>query len=384
MKNLHSLKLQEVSLVPKGANGKTFVVVKEAPTEANQVSFMKGLRKILKSFGKKPDEQGDGNMGEGLSREAQTALEATGRILAPHKDEITDAHMDAVQQHIGIPSGGSEEGGEDGAGEGDDDVKPEHMQGGKEAAEKAYKDYMTKLGYQKYPEGKLTMKSKKPMDNMDDEDDEDEEAEKARKADEMAEMARKEKMAKENILKEDGSLNLAAIPEEMRPFAEVIAKQQADSATKLKAAEDKSVKLEKELSDNKIAQRKSEIVAKAASFTNLSQPDTVMMLELADAAGKEKFDAIVKGLEANDKQIGESRLFGEIGSSSASHGGGAGGSDIMSKIEKSVADIVQKSAGSEHPISKEQAMADYLSSPDGMKLYEQEKTRRQAAHPSGA
>lgn len=389
MKQLHSLRATEVSLVPKGANGKRFAILKEQEehdlsvkkaieqVKSTPASMIDKIKKALKSFGQKPEEGGEAGAqgGQQLSREAQTALEATGRILLPHKDEITDAHLDAVQEQIGIGSGtgqGPDENAEQDAEEGT--VKPADMSGAMEAAKKAYKEHLEKLGYQKYPEGELTMKAKKPGSEMEpDEDD-------AEGEDDEGDDVSKENKTVLPVMKEDGSLNLAAVPEEMRPFMEVVSKEMIASKGRADAAEQRAVKLEKQLSDNQIASRKAEIATIAKGLTNLDTAHVAKVLEKFDG-DKEGFDSVLKGFEAQNAQAAESGLFKTIGSAMSDKAGGQS-SDIMSKVEKAVGEIVQKSTESGKPITKEQAMTDYLMKHP--ELYEQEKGRRAAAHPSGA
>ncbi len=395
MKNrLHTLRAKEVSVVPRGAINRPFTVLKEADAPDAEVkkaieavhatppSVIEKIKKVLKSFAKKPDSNdGEAMVGDGLDREAQVALEAVGRILAPHKDQITDAHMDAVQEQVGIQgdSGGD---GDDGQGGGDTDeeidVKPADLKKAQDVAMKAYGEEMQKLGYQKYPEAELTMKGKKKFPSGEKDDDEEDDAE----GDEEDDQVSKENtQVQKPILKEDGSINLDAVPAEMRPFAEVIAKQQAATATELKATKEQNVKLEKELADNKASNRKAEIGRIADGFKNLQKEHVTTVLELADGAGKEKFDAVLKGFEAQDKQAGESReIFKSIGS--AQSRGPAGADGKYDLVTKAVEQIVQKSAEAGKPITKEQAEAQYLE--QNPAAYTQYKEQRQALRPDGA
>lgn len=361
MKRLHSLKSGEVSLVPAGANNKRFLVLKEQKETVelpeSAPSLVEKIKKVLKSFAKKPDES-DGK-GPALSREAHTALEATARILAPHKDEITDDHLDAIQEEIGIGGGSHEE-----SEEGEDDVKPEHMKQAKEKAEKAYKEEMEKLGYQKYPEAELAMKSKK-KDNEEEEEEEEEEVGKEAKP----------------ILKEDGSVNLEAVPTEMRPFVEHITKSMDASKSRAEAAEQRAVKLEKELTDNKAAFRKTQLESIAKGFECLNPEDSLLQLEIADSAGSEKFARVLKILEGQNSQMKESKVFASIGSPMSSSTSTA---DSFSKVEKAIEGLVQKSAEKGQAITKEQAMNEFYASPEGQRLYAIEKQARQAARHDGA
>jgi hypothetical protein len=372
MKELRKLKASEVSLVPQGANGKTFAVLKESPRASKpspqatgMAAIMERVKKAVKSFGKKDDTRDAEEMiGDGLSREAQTALNATALILAPHKDEITDEHMDAIQAEVGIEGGGE-----------DGNVKPEHMKEAKAVAEKAYEDHMKKMGYQQYPQGELTMKGKNSAPDMGGDDDDDDE---------------EEDVGKEKVLKEDGSINLDAVPAEMRPFMEVVQKSMdiskaaiLDANKRVEAAEAKSVVLEKALTDTKVANRKSEIATIAKEFVHLDKGLVQTSLELADGVSTAKFDEVLKSFKAQETIIKDS-AFRTFGSDAPSVGGAAGSNDMMSKVEKAVEGIVIKSAEKGVTITKEQAMADFIISPAGKEMYSQEKAQRQNSRHDGA
>ena len=345
-------------------------------------SIVARIAKVVKSFGAKPEGEAENTAPsiEALSPAAQTAVKAVGRILAPHKDEITDAHLDAIQAEVGIMGSGDEgsenvgcdcegaqtcpeckEGSSDS--EGESNVKPEHIASGQEVMQKAYKEHMEKLGYKegKYPNPEITMKSgkKKPSDESegDDESENDDEEEET-----VSKTA-------QPILKEDGSLNLEAVPAEMRPAFEVIAKAQVAAEGRAKAAEEKAAGLEKVLKEEAVKTRKAEIVAKAEGFKNLSKDHSVMMLEMADGAGAEKFETVCKALEVQDKQIADGKLFSEIGSSRSNQAGG----DNWSKIEKAAEGIVQKANGN---LTQAQAIAQFLDTPEGTEMYNQHQASR--------
>lgn len=243
-------------------------------------------------------------------------------------------------------------------------IKSEHMESAQKAANEAMKEHLKKLGYEKYPETKLTMKTEETKKA-----DDDEAAAAAKKKKEED-----DKVSKEAILKEDGSLNLNAVPAEMRPVFEVIAKQQAAFETRAKAAEVRAEGLEKVLKENKDSSRKAEIVRKSSEFKNLNQEDVAKTLELADKVSTEEFDRVHKMFLAQDKQIGEGKLFGTIGSAQSVLKGGA--ADAWSKIEAAATTVVEKSAGK---VSKEQAIASFMETSEGQRLY----AEHQASRPNG-
>lgn len=396
MKRLKDLKTREVSLVPQGANGKRFAVVKEHVEPSRDRGVVASIKNVVKAFGKKPDPKPaptgnpqqqpkpghdpsiqDTAAAPELTPQAQTALEAVGRILAPHKEEITDGHVDAIQAAVGIPSAG--EGQDDGAGSGEDqnegeegDVKPEHLKEASDAAEKAFNQRLSKLGYAKYPETKLTMKGNLAPSHMDSEDgddgDDDEEDE----------------MEKEAIAKAIEE----AVAKAKASFDEAIQKSASDNAAALKAANERADKLEKALLSQAENGRKIEIATIAKEFVNVGVDYAQTVLELADkdvtkaADGTTKFDTILKGLRSQEAMAKESKLFSVLGSPQSDIANGAQ-QDIMAKIAKGGETVVQKNANGE-PITKEQAEADFLNSPEGQRLYAVEKARRQNAHPLGA
>lgn len=364
-----------------GANKKRFLVTKEMTTvdRAKMVEqvrnaepgLMARIAKVLKSFTGKPEEGGkdkaESVLAE-LSLPAQTAVKAVGRIIGPHKDEITDDHLDAIQEAVGIGAGTHDEGSE-GTG-GDEDVKPEHMESGKEAMKKAYKEHMSKLGYAKYPEPEFTMKSGKKnpaseeADTTSAHDDDDEEG------DDVSKTA-------QPITKEDGSLNLEAVPAEMRPALEVIAKAQVAAESRAKDAVAKLETVTKELdatkatlSETRASTRRAEIVAKAASFKNLAQEDVVKTLSLADKDSPAEFERVTKMFESQDALIAQGNVFKELGSG---HTGSSGSMDAWAKIEKSAEGIVQKSTT---PITKAQAIDQFIQTTEGRALYQQHQASR--------
>lgn len=375
MKRLTNLDPNEVSLVPVGANQKRFLVLKEGNDLENKIEkaspkvLERVLKAIVKAFGKKDgNDEAINEKLDGLSPAAQTAARAIGRIAAPHADELKGEHVEAVLQDAGIDGVGVETESPGGS----KTVKPEHMKSAKEAAESAYKEHMKKLGYQKYPEGKLQMKevtdnaekAKKPGDE-DEEDDEDEQ--------EKAAKAKKEKTMKE-FIKADGTVDLQAIAKsgDADPVLVAIAKMHIASEARATAAETKASSTEKVLKEHREAVRKGEIVRKASEFKHLRSEDVQKTLELADSAGSEEFDRVVKMFQAQDAQIASGKLFTEVGTSGMSDGT----MSAWGKIEKAADSIVQKSA---EKISKEMAISDFLGTDEGAQLYAQ----HQASRPNG-
>lgn len=133
------------------------------------------------------------------------------------------------------------------------------------------------------------------------------------------------------LLKSDGSLNLEAIPKEMRPAMSFLFKDRVENAKKLKDAEEKIEKADKE-------KKRAVWINKAAEFkdlpgTNVEElADTLM--ELSDA-GSER---IMKQLRSNLEIIEKGDFFIEHGRSG---GHGAGGTAIE-KVNQLVIGMIKK------------------------------------------
>lgn len=368
---LTQLATNEISLVPNGANQKRFLVLKEdEPTGL--------MARILKSFGKKDDDDQINEQLDGLTPAAQTAARAIARIAAPHADELQASHLGAVLSTVGIDGVG----GKKKSGGSNMKVKDDDKKAAKSAAENAYKSHMEKLGYKKYPTAELTMKAF--GDEEEEDDDEDMKAKKLKAKKEQedadAEKAKKEKakMEKEQLAKvfrEDGSIDLTAISKEDSPELYAIAKMVQASDSRARAAELKANTSETVLKEHKESVRKEEIIRKSFEFRNLNQKDVEATLVLADKAGTEEYTRVVKMFEAQNVQIGQGGLFGEIGKSGMSDGS----LSAWAKIDKAADSVVQKSSEGGTKISKEQAITNFLETEEGQNLYAQ----HQASRPNG-
>ncbi len=218
-------------------------------------------------------------------------------------------------------------------------IEKEHMGGAVEAAHGAYKEHLEKLGYQKYPEAQMRMKSKDGKAVM------------------------KEKG--EHVAK-TATPDLSTVDAETRQKLETVfksnqelVKKNADLEARLKAGEEKA--------------RDKEIVAKAATFTHVALPqeDIVAQLKDADKLSKESFERVCKSFETLNEQAKTSRLFGEIGS--ALPGEGSSADNAWAKIEKAADGWVAKSG---KDLSKAQAIDAFLKTPEGSKMYAEYKNGR--------
>lgn len=385
MRKLTKLEPAEVSLVKKGANRKKFIITKsegEMTREQIMAIIKKGdpkvlahVEKILKAHDDAQTAEGKPTMGE----KAKIALKAILRIHTPFKDEITPDVLNqamsnnTVANDAGEPLEGSAgtpaEGGEvdkdkdgkpvpaagdkpaaDGAAKPDAgkpdagaEMKPEHFEEAKKAADEAYKAHLTKMGYKKYPDAEMKLKASddKNQTQDDPEDDEDKEG---------------DEVSKSTVLKADGTLDLSAVPAEQRAHFEMIFKGHNEVVRK-------NAELESQLKQEREERREKEIVAKAAGYTHLgiNQADLVAALKDADKAGKEAFERIAKQYETMNEQIKKSALFGEIGSSQSSAGKAA-----WEKIEAAAQARVAKSGT---PMTKEQGIAQVLETEEGQRFY---------------
>jgi hypothetical protein len=313
---------------------------------------MKKVEKVLKEHNEiYKEDDGSG----GLSPRAQAALKAVVRILTPFKEEINDDVLDhtlgaagfgVMEDRDGGPADlGSPMEGEAGV---EKEMNPDHMAEAKEIGEKAYKEHLAKLGYQKYPPAEMQMKSKaKPLDGDDSDEDEEE-----------------EDVSKQAVTKADGTLDLSAVPASVRPALEAIYKGNQELVKK-------NVDLESQLKTERDQRKNKELVEKADSFKHLGLPkeDIVAQLKEADERGKESFERVCKNFEALDSQAKNSKLFTEIGSS----GEGRTGSTNWEMIEKAAEGAVAKSG---QALSKEAAVEVFLKTKDGQKMYKQYKDER--------
>lgn len=382
MRKLYDLDPNEVSLVPRGANKKRFLVFKSQegakmtnkdiremienvdPKVMEKVSKSIGMmKKIGKDAGDMPPKadshvfkdthnvEHDGESDRGpLSDRAQAALKAVARILAPFKDEIGDEHLDEVQHEIGMHMDPGKE-----AGEGHkkiemsmeaipEKVEEEHHSAALDMAKKAYMGHLEKMGYRKYPDEQIAQKAKKPEHDEDEEEDEDE-------------------IEKNKIEK---GLDLSAFTKEQRPQIEAIFKAYGNEKKELV---EKAAKLEKELATRDAKEKEREYIAKAESFTHIALPKAEIIETLKDAAklGTKSFERICKQYDALNEQAKKSNLFGEIG-----FRGGSTEGDAHAKLEALVDSVVMKSDGR----SREEIYETVLKTAEGKRLYnEGQKTR---------
>lgn len=398
---LYALDAAEVSLVPKGMNKKKFLVQKSAGgksvAKGKQASaemlekiaktnpeVMQRVEDCMKKYGvAKTAEDTEEPQGEPLDEQAQTAVKAVVRILAPFKEKLPGALMHNILDAAGfeMTSDGEDDDAGDGQGgngvasaaegmegkeamfmaiparvESEDDspfedgmdVKKGHFHSGVEAAEKAYSEHMEKLGYQKYPTAKMALAREGGADNV------------SKKGESVAKSGSGQ------------AADLSRVDPETRAKVELVFKSNQELVKK-------NQEMERDIIAMKAAERRKEIVAKAAEFPHLGLPqeDVVANLVDADRLGKDSYERVCKNFAALSEQNRTSGLFKEIGSSASMNAGSNTSSDnAWAKIEAAAMGLVQKSAGTGAPMTQAQALTSFLSTSEGAKLYDEYKSGR--------
>lgn len=395
---LHELEAAEISLVPQGANRRRFLIYKDkegimAHHQQLHDAIMKPdphvMQKVedcMKAYMEKmgavhkdlpAGDEDEGAMGGAMDDQSQAAVKAVVRILTPFKDKVSPLLLHEILDAAGfqVTSEGGEEPGAMHIGDGAQEMeekeghfsaipaaieseeehewpvehqdalvnkmKKSHMHDAASAGNEAYKAHMEKLGYRMYPDAEMAMKTKDGKPVM------------KKKGEHVAKSA-------------SDALDLSAVDSKTRQVLEQVFKGQRDLITKNAA-------LESTMKAMKDAERKKELVEKAASFSHVGVPseDLVAQLEVADKAGPEHLERVLKTFGALNEQARSSKLFGEYGSSVPATG--FGGGDAHAKIEKMAEGIVQKSGNT---LSKEEAYEKAILSPEGRRLYAEHQAGR--------
>ncbi len=365
MQKLSNLKAAEVSLVPQGANRRRFMVFKSAdgvPMSTHEQlqkaiatadpEVMKRVSDFLDKSIKKDDEHA------GVAR---TAAQAISRIASTVKGKLSPQAMHSLLDEVGfqVTTDGVGEGNQGGAGamsvgaapshDGDKEagfqaIPVEHLEKAKEAAGKAYKEHLEKLGHRMYPDAEMQMKSK------------------------SGEPAKSKKEEEEKV---DKSATTAQLDAATQAKLETVFKQFEDISKENK-------ELKTELAALTLLNKQRELVTKAASFSHLGLPQETVVATLGDAqkAGPEAFERIVKMYETMSEQNRVAKSFGGdlFSERGSTLGGGNGGSEsAWSKIEKAASGFVQKSGT---VMSKEDGIAKFLETPEGQQLYREHQAAR--------
>ncbi len=288
---------------------------------------MKKVEKILKDAAEAAE-------GGGMSPRAEAALKAVVRILTPFKEEIKPSMVTKLMTEAGLTEEQTETENEGEPGQGGPgvskakDCPPE----GEKVAEK-------------------TKKAKNVDGDTDDEDDNNEEETMTTKA---------------QVIKADGSLDLSAVPESVRPALELIFKGNQELVKK-------NADLETALKTERDQRREKEFVAKTEGFKHYVGDKAALAKELnaLEAASKPLYDAFITNLEAVEKAAeANKKLFVETGSSRSASAGGS----TWEQVEAAALAVVQKSGDSK--VSKEQAVEQFLKTAEGQKMYGEYKKER--------
>lgn len=408
MKELHDLETYEVSLVPKGANGKNFLIFKnfkgeQGMKDAKEIldwvtknvdaETMKKVQAVIKDLGGAqlaPAHEGameEPHIDVPLDDRAKAALQAIARIASPMKDSLHPGHLVKVLQAAGydmskaMAPAEQPAPAEEGAAQKDhmlaipmevlsdmkdvlktklnksDDDEDEddeddelfekaikgHMDEAMGEAQKAYKSHLEKLGYRKYPDAEVRMKSLTQKDLPKQVD----------VSEENHEHGEAQSMEK-NVLK---SLDLTKVDPKVKTALEAVFK--ANEVAVAKAA-----KLETELKAERETRREKEFVEKAAKLEiGAKTEDLAKILKSVADVNPELATGLETILKAAGEQIKKGKLFEEIGSATQ---GKIAGDDAWSKIEAMASGMVEKSAGK---VSKADAIEAVLKTDEGNRLY---------------
>lgn len=377
MQELFNLEPAEVSLVTKGANKKKFLIFKSAnggvmPNAKEIIEMMRKsdpaamaeIEEVVKAMPGDPA----GGVESLMDPKVAMALKAIARILLPFKDQITYDQICEVLQAIGIPMDSAfddtnddptlddidNEDPDNMEEELDPNITKEHMEEANKAASDAYCGYMKKMGFEKYPT---------PPNNAGDPVNK---KNKVKKNDKpiSPESGKEDLVEKAAIIKADGSLDLSAVPEAVRPAVELIYKGQQDAVKK-------AADLETQLKVERDERVSKEMSAKADSWKHLGLPkeDVIKSLHEAHANGKESFERVCKMFDASNAQVEKSALFKEIGSNRE----GTKGDGSWQTIEKAALGFVEKSG---QKMSAAEAVTKFLDTPEGSKMYGEYKAER--------
>lgn len=307
-------------------------------------SAMANVEKVLEKHGKqKVDEAApvakDTNNEGPLDERAQAALKAIVRILTPFKDSLSPLLLHEVLDAAGIQmQSAGQQGDKDmtttkGATMSPEPVESENEMELATKIAKVFKEHMSKLGYQKYPEQQVAQKAggdpvgqeKEQEGTMHDPD-----------------------VEKSAVAKAD----LAGLPEGAKRAMQAVFKQNADMKAELEAVK-------------RIGRRKDLVQKAATSYPNLGLPSEEIADMLLDLEGNEKArERVEKMLASANEQAKAGSLFSEFGSSNpAGHIG-----STWEAIQKAAEGHVAKSGGN---FTKEQAVDKFMETTEGKRMYEQ-------------
>jgi len=404
MIHLHALDPTEVSFVKRPAIRRRFFTRKSETNkqqpDKNAIAVtrmapevMARVQKAIANLPQKVDsaigdnpQPDDTQASDGLSEQAQRVLQAVARMLEPFKGQITDAHMDSIQEAIGISDGiegDTDEDVEDAADVGDsstDDmqpslvalsekspmdmqkpvgVKPKDHENAMGRAKGAYMDHLKGAGYKMKPPGEKPSTAKTDADDPEEEKEEDDEKERddVKPVKKSLEAFSPEQRAEFEAVFKSQTEKLTAIEEQNK---QLVQKNEAASA-RIQAMEDER------------AMRGFEEEAKNLSYLGAGTADIASVLKSAkDKLGDEGVEKIRAVLKSANEQVRTAQslsgngIFGELGTSL---GADAGNTSAEAQLERLVDEYVGKSEYSGK--SRAQTYTQVLKTAKGKQLYAQ-------------
>ena len=333
---LENLKALEVSYVPRGANRIPFLITKEDEVK------LKGLEKLLKTQLKNPDKIAkileDGSL-EDPEREAIMAalqvlagLEEAGQVSSETVAELM-ALTEVVPAADGSEGGdGGSEGGSEGGDEGDSE----------EVA--ALKAQIAKM------EEELAAVEKQDGDEQNGEDQEG--VEKGM-----------------GIMKSDGTLNLDAVPENLRASISALWSNNQKTAGALE-------KVTKALDEEREIRITKAYEEKAAQYGNLNIEGLAVVLKDIGLKAPDSFEKVAAILKvANDAAGKTPAAFGEIGVSKGHADNGDDPDAIYSQIQSRAVEVYKDAKG----VRPAEAVTRFVTeTPEGRALMAKYEERRRA------
>lgn len=427
MRRLKDLDVHEISLVNRGANRRRYLVVKsdgpgaapmaDAPTTTAQelmAAFAKipkdkleAVASIAKSARMKVAKDDGEVTTEELSDQAQNALKAAFRILAPFSEQIGSDTMADFTDALGVASDEdtadedavdevAEAAADDvadsvGKADEDEDKKDEDEDVSKatddadEVAQKA--DEPPKEEAEDDVPPQITKAEGMPdfADAAQDDVDAAMDAARTAYAEAMKQRGKQETAAKADDTAEDKdededkdkdavekSAFARDLTREQRRLLEPVMKAHID---RLSALEKQNRELVAKSAQFETEMRRREFIAKAArEYSALGKPEEIgenmLRLHQKDPEGLEAWERIMKAANAQAKEGGVSGMFQELGTAMSP---ALTSSDAQDRLTQAVDARVQKSAGGR---SREQIEAEFLRTPEGRALYGQAQRSR--------
>lgn len=387
MKQLHSLEPVEISLVPRGANNRKFLILKSKDGQevmsgkdirsilSSDPKVMAAVEKVLKKYSpvkkavdpkmepqaKRQVSQDQDEQQGPLDERAQAALKAVTRILTPFKDQLSPMMVHEVLDAAGIKLADADQGEPEmkkSSTMSPEKVKEEHQIDAMKVAKAAYKSHLAKLGYKKYPDAEMAQKDMSPEDEetgkqpekrvIDESGQEDEQMGKAFGQEDEEDMDSPDVHVHHTHEHVTKSL-LAKLPKELRGTVENIFKSNESLAREVKAIKAQGLK--------------QEMIKKSASFKHLgvNPEETTELFTKLHNADPALLETVEKMFGAFEEQASKGALFSEIGSALS-----GAGKTTWEKIEKAAEGMVKKSG---EKCTTAQAVDQFLETEEGKRMY---------------